>query len=161
MSPNEAETYRHVCTFFTDAELGLVNLLGRFISTLLLSFLPSLHFSTPDFRFIAQLDPALPTLPAPLPSLSLVKSLQLGPQPISCFCLIKPDGVTHFPKILQRLNQVCDELSLCDVAHISPRKSLKCWDSAWWACRGQLRRSWCEHPQMTGLGQLRRHMLHI
>ena len=98
MSPNEAETYRHVCSYFTDAELGFDrSTLDRMQSILLIFFFAST---------VVNLDFPEATLPPTLPSLTLVKSLQLGPQFIYTFCLIKPDGIVHFPKILQRINNV-------------------------------------------------------
>ncbi len=73
-------TYRQLAYFFTDADLAVT----------------STHSNS--------------TLPPLNTSVSLLKAMALGPQPITTFALIKPDGMPFWHKILLRLEHVCVHL---------------------------------------------------
>ena len=93
MAPNDAETYRHICSFFADSELGCAP--------------PESHrLNQLNGRLVSAIDEPSPLQPAVNASLGLVKSMQLGPQPFTACCLVKPDGVPHLPEILLFLHQV-------------------------------------------------------
>ena len=94
MAPNETETYRHICSLFADSELGCVG-----------SCLADAPSPLPHRLLAAIEEPSL-LRPATSPSLGLVKAMQLGPQPFTACCLVKPDGVAHLPVILRYLHQV-------------------------------------------------------
>jgi hypothetical protein len=57
-------------------------------------------------QHIPTLDIGAAMFPQVNASLTLVRSLQLPAQPITTMCLVKPDGVAHVAKIIDRLQQV-------------------------------------------------------